>query len=90
MLPDYVSFCLSSQEESKERESQPPAPAVKPIVSAYRAAYAENRTAASAKDDHRCDICEKTFNGPQPYRSHMASRAHKEAVEDYEYNKQFD
>ena len=28
-----------------------------------------------------CEICCKQLNGPQPYRAHIASKAHKEEVE---------
>lgn len=31
--------------------------------------------------EYYCDICDKGFNGPKPYRAHMMSRAHKEEVE---------
>ena len=54
--------------------------AYKKYVSAYskdRAACAE----ASAKPQYYCDVCEKSFNGPQPYGAHMTSKAHREELE---------
>lgn len=30
-----------------------------------------------------CEVCDKQLNGPQPYKAHMYSKAHKEAVEYY-------
>jgi len=31
--------------------------------------------------DFSCTLCGRTFNGPKPYRLHMASKAHKEEEE---------
>lgn len=34
-----------------------------------------------------CEICNKFFNGPQPFKMHMNSKAHKEEVEMEEHRK---
>ena len=34
-----------------------------------------------AASKYYCDVCEKPFNGPKPFKAHMASRSHREEVE---------
>ena len=52
----------------------------------YRASYdheeigvKQNQLAETNK--WYCDVCEKDFNGPKPYKAHMASKAHREELE---------
>eukprot|EP00112_Aurelia_sp_Birch-Aquarium-sp1_P017386 Seg402.6 transcript_id=Seg402.6/GoldUCD/mRNA.D3Y31 product="hypothetical protein" protein_id=Seg402.6/GoldUCD/D3Y31 len=49
----------------------------------YISAY--DSQASAQASDFGCELCGKTFNGPQPYRMHMASKAHKEEVEAQKY-----
>ncbi|XP_065197295.1 uncharacterized protein LOC135828790 [Sycon ciliatum] len=63
--------------------SRPATASVQPAQ--YKAAYAENRV-PGAGSEYGCKVCGKDFNGPSPYASHMRSKAHKEMVEDYEWN----
>ena len=46
----------------------------------YIPTYAENKK-AQASNQYFCGTCERSFNGPVPYRAHMSSRAHKEEVQ---------
>ncbi|XP_003384928.1 PREDICTED: uncharacterized protein LOC100635430 [Amphimedon queenslandica] len=69
----------------------PPKPSQKPYV--YVSAYnrqPEKPTPDSSATTQKlfyCEVCEKSFNGPKPYKAHMASRGHKEEVENQEYEK---
>jgi hypothetical protein len=45
----------------------------------YKSAY--EKPTASAPSPYYCKVCEKGFNGPQPYSAHMSSRAHREELE---------
>ena len=35
---------------------------------------------ASGKENY-CDVCKREFNGPIPFKAHLASKAHREEVE---------
>ena len=42
------------------------------------------QTAANARmaaKEFYCEICDKNLNGPQPYKMHMSSKAHREEME---------
>nr|XP_026694070.1 tyrosine-protein kinase ITK/TSK [Ciona intestinalis] len=45
----------------------------------YVSAYKENQGKSDIQ--WHCDVCNKSFNGPHPYNSHMVSKAHREEVE---------
>ena len=47
----------------------------------YRSAYDQGGEKTEANTNYRCDVCDKNLNGPQPYRAHMLSKAHKEMLE---------
>lgn len=51
---------------------------------AYKSAYTKNEPSVNPKEDPEdfsCEICNRKFNGPVPYRAHLRSKAHKEEVE---------
>ncbi|XP_012564850.1 uncharacterized protein LOC100212632 isoform X1 [Hydra vulgaris] len=58
---------------------------IKPYVSTYQS----NQTATQSSDlkstaetkRFYCEICDKTLNGPQPYKMHLASKNHREEEE---------
>jgi len=54
-----------------------------PKVKQYLSAYSEKKAsnAAEAAKLYFCEICDKNLNGPQPYKMHMSSKAHREEVE---------
>lgn len=60
-----------------------PTATAKPYVSAY------NREAGAGtkekSEEFYCDVCEREFNGPNPYRAHMSGKAHREQVEIQRY-----
>ena len=76
---------LSQASKPAPMEPEPKPTAVASKATPYQAAYSENR--AKTTDQWYCDLCEKKFNGPQPLRSHMASRYHKDMVEELEDSK---
>lgn len=47
----------------------------------YRSAYNRSSTTLTGSSQFACEPCGKSFNGPQPYRAHMSSRAHRETLE---------
>ncbi|XP_070538856.1 uncharacterized protein [Ptychodera flava] len=47
----------------------------------YKSAYSKTGDVVKTSQKYYCDVCEKSFNGPKPYSSHMASRGHREEVE---------
>lgn len=67
----------------KNRAPEEEAPVAKPgeAVKPYRSAYDKGSSDVSASGQYKCDPCGKSFNGPQPYRMHMSSRAHREVLE---------
>lgn len=53
----------------------------------YKSAYVKDpapgtvpAAAAAAASRWYCEVCAKSFNGPQPYNAHMLSRAHKDEL----------
>ncbi|KAJ8310080.1 hypothetical protein KUTeg_011945 [Tegillarca granosa] len=46
----------------------------------YKSAYSKENPEEKVKAKYFCDVCQKDFNGPQPYSAHMNSKAHKEEV----------
>ena len=41
----------------------------------------EVKSIKTTVEDYFCEMCDKKFNGPKPYRAHLLSRAHKEELE---------
>lgn len=41
----------------------------------------QSTSTSAPVNNYHCEICCKSFNGPKPYKAHMASRAHKEELE---------
>eukprot|EP00794_Sanderia_malayensis_P017581 gene17581-19333_t len=85
---------LEIEEEEKQRTNNhgnggggggfgTPAPgSVKQPIKSYVSAYVTKDTAqVQPINQYMCDVCDKSFNGPQPYKMHMSSKAHKEEVE---------
>lgn len=56
-------------------------PVVKPYMSSYDKTLPKGANAAQAAREFCCEICDKNLNGPQPYKMHMSSKAHREEVE---------
>jgi hypothetical protein len=61
----------------------PPKQTDKPYtyVSAYNRQPASSTSSSGTVTSYYCDVCEKSFNGPKPYKAHMLSKAHKEELQ---------
>lgn len=90
-LPWLENKRLAEEKEQKEMEKQQPArgnstfgkPDGPPKVKAYQSAYTERKPSnpSEASRQYYCEICDKSLNGPQPYKMHMSSKMHREEVE---------
>jgi len=66
-----------------------------PIVKQYQSAYDEDKNKpapknlAEANKEYYCEICDKNLNGPQPYKMHMSSKAHREEIAYLEEKKNY-
>ena len=64
-------------------------PPIKQYVSSYgRENLPAARNTAEANKEFYCELCDKNLNGPQPYKMHMSSKAHREEVEYQKYKNQ--
>ena len=81
-LPWLANQELKNAKEGKKMTKEDEAVAKMPYKK-YVSAYEKKEKVDPAADDtvYRCDMCDKTLNGPHPYNMHMNSKAHKEMVE---------
>ncbi|ELU11287.1 hypothetical protein CAPTEDRAFT_226089 [Capitella teleta] len=70
--------------KNQEEEVPPVTPSgpFKAYKSTYEHSDLKKEGLAPSTREYFCDVCEKQLNGPQPYRAHMASKSHREAVEE--------
>ena len=47
----------------------------------YNQAKSVGKALSTSGKQNYCDICKREFNGPIPYKVHMASKGHREEVE---------
>lgn len=94
-LPWLENKRLQEEQEEKKKEAEletrrgtstfgapaPGPPKIKEYKSAYSTSTPQPRNKAEAAKEYYCEICDKNLNGPQPYKAHMSSKAHREEVE---------
>lgn len=51
-----------------------------PVHKPYISSYDSNNKLKAGPSQYYCEVCDKHLNGPQPYKAHMASKAHKEEL----------
>ncbi|XP_065656208.1 tyrosine-protein kinase BTK isoform X2 [Hydra vulgaris] len=56
---------------------------IKPYVSTYQSNQIATQSSlkSTVEKQFYCEICDKTLNGPQPYKMHLASKNHREEEE---------
>ena len=75
---------LNQEKSYQEGRGFGPPPLGPPAHSSFGHAVAAIKRQSS--EDYNCDLCGKRFNGPIPFRMHLASKAHREEEEDRRRN----